>query len=227
MPEKKEKNTELGADTNAVQEKTETSEDKLTLLEKEVERLKKELEQSNQGQTIVKRAEDTLITVFFMGQNGEGLCDKITYGSGKSKTFRNFRDRATLSLTEFEQEFAQSAQAISFFKRGLLVLGADTPKSVLDSFELSVETDQYLTKKQYRELLNRGVDQLLQTYHDVCQSQKDLILETVVTAVESNDPRLTREMLEKLNEATKADGKAGGKLKTCLMRYDERQAEHY
>lgn len=211
---------------NSTEDNT-TENDKIIKLEQEIAQLKQALQDSAKGQTIVKRAEDVMITVLFMGQNGQGLCDKIVYGAGKSKTFRNFRDKATMSLTEFEQEFAQSPLAINFFKRGLLVLGADTPQSVLDSFEVKVETDKYLSKKQYKELLTKGVGTLVETYNAVCDTQKELILETVVTAIDTGNPALTREMVEKLNDATKIDGMGEGKLKNNLIQFDEKQAENY
>lgn len=203
------------------------NDDKVDTLEKELAALKETLEKAPKSETIIKRAEDVVITVFFMGQNGEGLADKVLYGSGKSKTFRNFRDKATMPLTEFEQEFAQAPLAINFFRRGLLVLGADTPQSVLDSFEVDVETNRHLSKKQYKELLTRGVDTLVETYKDVCAAQKELILETVVTAIETGNRYLTREMVEKLNNATKVDGMGEGKLKNHLIRFDEKAAETY
>ena len=221
--------------------------DEIAVLKKEIEELKKapnndevaalnkriaELEKSLKdtpkgGDVVVKRAEDIMITVYFMGQNGEGLSDKVIYGNGKSKTFRNFRDKATMSLTEFEQEFAQAPLAINFFQRGLLVLGADTPQSVIESFEVEIETPKHLSKRQYKELLSRGVNELVETYESVCASQKELILETVVTAIEVGNDFLTRDMVERLNNATKVDGLGEGKLKNHLIRFDEKAAETY
>ena len=192
--------------------------------DKQIEALKKQIEELSQKiananvQSIVKvmdtekvhflwQAEVADDNILYLGEGGR-------YGRIVGKTGEVFIPKNELSnvLDEKTRWYIDN--------RWLLILDGLTEEE-RKAYNADYSEGEILDKKAFSKLVEMG-DKILEIYPKLCKAHKEVISKRYVEAYENNSPFVTREIVVKLNELSKANGKKTGDFVSIIERMNQK-----
>lgn len=192
--------------------------------DKQIEALKKQIEELSQKiananvQSIVKvmdtekvhflwQAEVADDNILYLGEGGR-------YGRIVGKTGEVFIPKNELSnvLDEKTRWYIDN--------RWLLILDGLTDEE-RKAYNADYSEGEVLDKKAFAKLVEMG-DKILEIYPKLCKAHKEVISKRYVEAYENNSPFVTREIVVKLNELSKANGKKTGDFVSIIERMNQK-----
>ena len=136
----------------------------------------------------------------------------VYYGNGKKKVFNKFGEKWSISVREFEQEFAPSSVPTALFEQKVITVGEDCPKDIRERMELGYQPNEILSERQARELFSMSDDELCELFDTLCLEHKRLIVKCFADDLENGGLHCDRNRLLKLNDISKnyvEDGQRG------------------
>lgn len=127
----------------------------------------------------------------------------VSYGNHKKKVFERFGDRFSLSVREFEQEFAPAPVANALLEQRLLVVGDDCPQEIRDRMGLNYGTKELLDPVTAQTLVSLPADELCEVFRALCMEHKRLAIKLFADDFEKGGRNCQRDKLLKLNEVSK------------------------
>lgn len=128
----------------------------------------------------------------------------VSYGNGKQKVFKNFGDKWSISVREFEQEFAPSTVGTLLLQQRLLAVGDDCPQETRDRLDLNYGKKELLTLKQKSAIYTMPEDELVDLFNGLCYEHKVLVARCFADDFENGGFHCERSKIKRLNDASKA-----------------------
>lgn len=136
----------------------------------------------------------------------------VTYGNGKKKVFNRFGERFSISVREFEQEFATSPVGEALLQQKILAIGEDCPKEIRERLDIDYSAKELITPERYRTLLSLEKDEVVELFESLCFEHKQLMAKIFADDFESNEGRnCQRDKIKALNDVSKKYVSAGEK----------------
>lgn len=149
---------------------------------------------------VYKNAGDEMMTVIHLSSSRT----PVSYGNGKKKVFERFGDRFSLSVREFEQEFAPAPVADALLKQKILAVGEDCPKEIRERLDIDFDDNELLTPTRYKELMKLDKDAVCELFEQLCIEHKRLVARLFMDDFEGNQGlNCQRDKIMALNEISK------------------------
>ena len=175
---------------------------------------------------VYKNAGDEMMTVIHLSSSRT----PVSYGNGKKKVFERFGDKFSLSVREFEQEFAPSPVVDALLKQKILAVGDDCPNEIRERLDIDYSNGKLLTPKQYKELVTLDTAELKDVFEHLCKEHKVLVARLFMDDFELNEGRnCQHEKIKALNDISKKDVAEGerGLFAGLLEDITAKEAMHY
>lgn len=153
----------------------------------------------------------------------------VSYGNGKQKVFNHFGDKWSISVREFEQEFAPSPVGALLLQQRLLTVGDDCPQETRDRLDLNYEKNELLNPNQIKTIYTMPEDELVELFKELCYEHKILVARYFADDFENGGFHCERTKIKKLNDASKAYVKDGerGMFAPLLEQITHAEEENY
>lgn len=154
----------------------------------------------------------------------------VSYGNGKKKVFNRFGEKFSISVREFEQEFASSPVGEALLKQKILAVGEDCPKEIRERLDIDYSANELITPDRYRTLLSLDTQDAIELFETLCFEHKQLMAKIFADDFESNDGRnCQREKIKALNDVSKKYVNAGetGMFALLLEAISEKEKAEY
>lgn len=175
---------------------------------------------------VYKNAGDEMMTVIHLSSSRT----PVSYGNGKKKVFERFGDKFSISVREFEQEFAPSPVADALLKQKILAVGEDCPKDIRERLDIDYNDGELLTPARYKQLVSLNTPELIDVFTPLCREHKMLVARLFMDDFESNGGRnCQREKIKALNDISKqcvGEGEKGF-FATLLSWITEKEEKEY
>ena len=175
---------------------------------------------------IVQSAGDQMMTVIHLYAQRT----PIPYSNGKKKVFNRFGEKWSISVREFEQEFAPSPVADALLKQKIIAVGDDCPQEVRDRLDIDYDFSQLITPERYKTLLTLGIDEVCALFEQLCFEHKQFMAKCFVDDFENNDGRnCQREKIKALNDLSKkyVEGGERGMFASLLEDVTNKEKKQY
>lgn len=175
---------------------------------------------------IYQNAGDQMITLYHLYPNRT----PVYYGNGRKKVFNKFGEKWSISVREFEQEFAPTPVAEMLLKQKTLVLGSDCPDEVRERLDIDYTDGKLITPEVYKILLGLNTDEVCQLFEDVCIEHKQLMVQIFCDDLEATKGQhCQREKIKALNDISKKYVEAGkpGMFASLLKAISAIEEEHF
>jgi hypothetical protein len=218
---------------NEATEGVEATPDVAELL-KMVKELQDELKKVKGKEVVLGTTKDIMIKLVWLYQSPYPV--RLTYGMkiGKNQyskeiPFQDYGEVHEIPLEEFTREFINSAsrQPRRHFDEGRLFVGADTPENVVKTNRLPVVQEDDLTMNEVQAIFKSSPAEVAAMYARVKPAQQETIFNIVGDSVARNEGKVSREILEALNAASKESPTSEGRFKGILKEFEAFQAQNY
>lgn len=174
---------------------------------------------------VYKNAGDEMMTVIHLSSSRT----PVAYGNGKKKVFERFGDKFSISVREFEQEFAPTPVVDALLKQKILAVGEDCPKEIRDRLDIDYNDGELLTPARYRELVRLELPQLIEVFKPLCKEHKLLVARIFMDDFESGGQNCQYEKIKALNDISKEGLGQGerGAFATLLDWITEKESQKY
>lgn len=135
----------------------------------------------------------------------------VSYGNGKKKVFNTYGEKFSISVREFEQEFAPSPVGTALLEQRVLVVSDDCPAEVRDRMNLNYKDGELLTLNRLNALFGMSLDELCELFEALCVEHKSLVVQKFMDDFEAGGRNCDRQKLLKLNELSKKYVKDGSR----------------
>lgn len=127
----------------------------------------------------------------------------VHYGNGKVKVFNKFGDKFSLSVREFEQEFASSAVGSALLEQRLLAVCDDCPDETRERLDLEYKKGELLNPQTVKALYTMPDSQLCEVFENLCMEHKILVAKYFADDFENGGFHCSRAKIKKLNDISK------------------------
>lgn len=192
----------------AAEEKTEK--DEIAELKKQLAEMQELLKKANEVSSVpviqvntpetekvhfLYQAEVADDNVFFVGENG--LYGKITGKTGSFFVPKNDLSRVNDGLFRYMLE-----------KRWIIALSGLTQEE-REALGVNYKEGEYLDKKAFAKMIDLG-EEILEIYPKLCEGHREMVAKRFYEAYKSGNPKVTRDIVTKLNALSKAAGSVRG-----------------
>lgn len=159
----------------------------------------------------------------------------VHYGNGKVKVFNKFGDKFSLSVREFEQEFASSSVGSALLEQRLIAVCDDCPADTRERLDLEYGKGEILNPKTVKGLFTMPDEQLCEVFENLCMEHKALVVQYFANDLEppqmggTNGFHCSRAKIKKLNDISKKYVKEGerGMFASILEQITRAEEENY
>ena len=193
-----------------VPEVKENSVDEVAALKAQIEEMKKLLKEATEANRtpiiqvttpeservhFLYQAEVADDNIFFVGENG--MYGKITGKTGSFFVPKNDLSRVNDGMFRYMLE-----------KRWIIVISGLTQEE-REALGVDYKEGEYLDKRAFAKMVDLG-DEILDIYPALCEGHKEMVAKRFYEAYKNGNPKVTRDIVTKLNTLSKAAGSPRG-----------------
>lgn len=195
----------------------------IAALKAQMEEMKELLKQSQTAQPVIQvstpetervlflyEAEVADDNVFSIGENG--MYGRIT---GKTGSF---------NIPKGDLSRVMDGMFRMMLDKRWIVAVSGLTEEEREAYGLNYREGEYLDKKAFAKMVDLG-DEILEIYPKLCDGHKEMVAKRFYEAYRSGNPKVTRELVTKLNKLSKESGNSKGDFTPIIELMNAQEAE--